>query len=99
MPDFIEANRSRRYGLPGEEEILEEHNERVACEEHARQALAEKFCAAYGMKIGPIVPAPVDKVSGKTSSDAPAPSIGVETAEHGFEEGQVGGGAPGRDGV
>jgi hypothetical protein len=69
---FIEANRTRRYGMPDDEVVMKQFSERAAREAQAKQIFANEMHGLYGMKLDPTMsPSPIDK---------PAPQIDLVPA-------------------
>jgi len=65
-------------GIPAgrEDDLLAQYNKMVEDEQKARDAVMEKMHEAYGMKMGPSNPTPVEKEAAPTapSDDASEPS-------------------------
>ena len=79
---FIEANRTRRYGMPDEESVMKQYSERAEREAQAKQSFADEMHSLYGMKLdAPMSPAPIDKPASQIDLMPPAEAPQTPMAE------------------
>jgi len=69
---FIEANRTRSYGLDWDE-VERDALARQEREEAGRQASLNDLHAAYGLTVGPNNPTPVDRTTPNVAAEAKEP--------------------------
>jgi hypothetical protein len=78
--DFIRANMTPRHGLPDEETMLKQYNEKVAREQQARDKLIADLHAKFGLKMGDPNPVPIAAPQPEVSQED-APSEAKDGAE------------------
>lgn len=92
---FIEANRTRRYGMPDEEIAMKQQSEWADRGAQAKQAFAAEMHSMYGMKVGgPMSPTPADKPAPQIDLVAPveapeAPAAEESPTDDGGAEGEA----------
>jgi len=76
--DLIRANMTPRHGLPDEETMLKQYNEKVAREQQARDKMIAGLHAQFGLKMGDPNPVPIA---------APQPEVSQQNAPSEAQDG------------
>jgi len=79
IADLIEANRTRRNGLPDEETMLQEYNEKIARDRQARDKALQELHALYGLKLSPSPDIQMAAAQEKAPSDEGAQGVSTPT--------------------
>lgn len=80
---FVEANKTRRYGLPDEETMLREYNERVERDRQARAKALTELHVLYGLKMSSDQNQPSTPVQEKAPSEEGAIDVSTPTPASG----------------
>lgn len=86
---FLKRNFTGRHGLPNEQEILAQHNARVARDQAGREKALDELHNSFGLKTGRDQPTPASKCSAPASPAMPGASTGASDADAKGESGKA----------